>query len=166
MKENLFIFLLTPALLATFTFLLHSPDADPSEQPNDEAAIKEVLYQDTQAFLSGDYDAWLACYTPKDYVIGMSSLATGSNRGKGWKEFHDFITPFIQANSKNQHAAFAQENMTIHVNGSMAMVYFNQVNPDGSTSWEHRVLEKTDGAWKIISVMHLNNAYQSHYVIR
>lgn len=141
--------LLAAAFLCCSPFLL-------TAQSGDEGAITEVIYQDTKAFFSGDWETWQTGFAHVDYLYGVAAAASGPVRAQGWEAAKKLLQPAIEENGKKDVRSFSQENMTIRVNGNMALAFFDQTNPNGSQSWEHRVLEKIDGDWKIVSVVSVN----------
>ncbi|MFN7120185.1 MAG: YybH family protein [Saprospiraceae bacterium] len=147
MKKALKLFFLPTLLCAFFTVSAQSQSAD-------EAVIKKLLYDCTMAALTGDYDAWAATYAHVPYLYVNGVTAQSPTKVTGWEAFSELRKPAILNNAKNkgQQLSLTHENMNIRVSGNTAWAYYDQTNPNGAQSWEHRVLEKINGTWKIVSM--------------
>ncbi|MFN7119894.1 MAG: YybH family protein [Saprospiraceae bacterium] len=149
MKALLPLFTLSTLLCCAFSFSAFAQSAD-------ETAIKNLIYQSTEASLKGDYDTWAMKYAHDSdlYATGVSPSGNPAQR-IGWEKFNEYRKNSILANAqkKNPSAPLIQENMIIKVNGNVAWAYYDQTEPNGNKSWQHRVLEKRNGEWKIVSLI-------------
>lgn len=128
---------------------------------NDQAAIKALLYNETVGFFKRDKVQWADCWAHTPYISFAANLYGGDfTLIKGWESMEkQFRTQF---NSKRpaDNVTVKNSNYTIHQNGNMAFVWYDQTLLDshGKTdSKESRVVEKIGGKWKIIHVCALTN---------
>lgn len=115
---------------------------------SEEAAIKKVIEDETMYFMQRDYDKWAECvaHDPMTYYTWTTPFA-GENdvfEARGWDEVSKEFKKYMSENPPNDDLP-KKENYKFKVNGNMAFVTFSQ-----NYSEETRVLEKTDGKWRIL----------------
>lgn len=133
-------------LFATFTFL--------AKAQTDEAAIKDVIKQETEAFFNRDakgmISAWhvipqttMYVFLPDRLHYRSADQLTVENMQKAWWQ-----SPPINATAE-------RSGWNIHVNGTSAYVTYEQgdLEEGQETNYSHqtRYMEKIAGAWKIVS---------------
>ena len=129
-------------------------------QNADEAAVKEIVRKDIEFWLAGNYDAWTSLYANTPYIQATGAGATGVVQRKGWDALSAFMKPVLAKNAASiKDITFTQENMSIQISGNLAWVYCDQnQNHNGSEAWQHYVLEKIDGQWKIVSLISISHS--------
>ncbi|MEO6812974.1 MAG: tetratricopeptide repeat protein [Ginsengibacter sp.] len=146
MKTRLFILLL---------FALVCPNL--FGQNADDANIKKVIGEETNAFYNHDADAWQATWLHTGDV-SHTFISNGFYRTqKGWENFGPQVIASLKANPK-QMTEISSDSFLIKSDGKMAWVDFKQTiktpTPQiglSGTTRECRVLLKENGKWKLFS---------------
>jgi hypothetical protein len=126
-------------------------------------AVIDVIAAETAAFWHKDYDAWAACWLHSPSIRRMGWWARGGIRATdGWDALSASVREAMNANPTPNPAAarVRRENVNIRVTADMAWVTFAQYGSDTGEpdmdmpglSHETRILERHDGAWKIVYV--------------
>jgi hypothetical protein len=128
-------------------------------------AVMQVIEAETNAFWMKDYAAWAACWLQSPDIHREGWWARGGIRiTQGWQDLSDSVKQNMVANPDPNPTAtlVRRENVRIRVSGDgqMAWVTFDQYGADTGepdmdmpgVSHETRILEKHDGAWKIVYV--------------
>jgi hypothetical protein len=125
-------------------------DIAPRQTPEEEAAIKRVLDDETIAYLTGDKDKMLSFWAKNDKTFHIGSNADGS-----FWNFDNATIDKVVASLKPTTNTAVKSNHRISIKGNMAIVDFDQITtlPNGSTVPQHSayMLEKVGSDWKIIS---------------
>lgn len=149
------LMMISVALYATAIF---------SQSPSvmsEEEAIKQALTKETASFWSADYEGWANSYVHEPYLV--STLTNGGDPGDvmtfwGWEALDNTVSQWI----KGMLAAPADkrpkyngkiDKWNIQIRGNMAYVTYNHHFEDNVTKMdviEQRVVEKINGAWKIV----------------
>lgn len=127
------------------------------EKSLDEAAIKQVIEGETQAYLDGDGNKLLSFWADKktnehdsQYLVQFlgQPYATGESMDK--------LQTLVVPNLKKQDIKIERDNIDIRINKNMAWATYTQkVNANGKilqTDRETRILERLNGEWKIVYV--------------
>ena len=133
--------------LTSFTIAIFTAQA----QTADETAIKTVIETETQAWHEGNTQKQISCWNIQPYSKSLISLENGQ------------LIHITEADAKNappqtqgDGGLSSHNNYQIKVNGNMAFVNFDEVTTakEGAKRYsrEMRVLEKINGAWKIVAV--------------
>ena len=140
MKQFLFLFL----LLFSFA-LLHA------QTTNDTAAIKQLLERESATWRSGDVKTHAACWQVQPYGTILVSTTDGKS----------FVVPAATminppANMMGKGGSAVNSNYKFSVHGNDAWVSHDEVSTDadGTQSYSHemKILEKTNGDWKIVAM--------------
>jgi len=140
-----------------FTFIAWSAFTATVGQPNDVAAIKEVISKETEAFFGVDKKEWTDCWLHVPYAYWSYSDSTATSFVQGWGGDKGLDRTFDQyfKTAKPSKAVITREWIDIKVYGNGAYArYFQNVKADidHDVTSEMRVLEKKDGKWKVICV--------------
>ncbi len=123
-------------------------------QPNDIAAIKEVIAKETQSFFSVDRKNWEDCWLKVPYAYWSYSDSTSASYIEGWVGLDKTFDSYFKT-AKPSKAEIINEWIEVKVYGNGAYVRFVQKVKDeiehDETS-QVRVMEKKDGKWKVICV--------------
>jgi len=127
----------------------------------DHEAIKRVLRNETEGFFKRDKAEWSNAWAHTPYIHFAANLYGGDFMLiEGWDKLEkQFASQFKSAKLSN-NVKVQNDNYTVHQNGNMAFVAYDQTLVDShgkTTSKELRVVEKINGQWKIISVTALTN---------
>ncbi len=149
MKTSLLVILL---LLSAVSRSLAQADND---------AIKRVLRSETEGFFKRDKAMWSNAWAHTPYVHFAANLYGGDFMLiKGWDKLEKQFASQFKSSKVTDKVTVQNANYTIHQNGNMAFVAYDQtlVDSHGKTqSKESRTLEKLNGQWKIINVTALTN---------
>ncbi|MCX6218983.1 hypothetical protein [Spirosoma sp.] len=149
MKTSL---LVTALLLSTVTCGLAQSDND---------AIKRVLRSETEGFFKRDKTEWSNAWAHTPYIHFAANLYGGDFMlVKGWNNLEKQFASQFKSSKVSDKVTVQNSNYTIHQNGNMAFVAYDQTLVDShgkTTSKESRTLEKINGQWKIINVTALTN---------
>lgn len=149
MKTSLFVIML---LLGAVSYSLGQAE---------DAAIKRVLLNETEGFFTRDKARWASAWAHEPYINFAANLYGGDFRLiKGWTDLEKQFASQFKSSKVTDKVTVQNGNYTIHPNGNMAFVTYDQTLIDShgkTTSKETRVLEKLNGQWKIINVIALTN---------
>ncbi|QMW00657.1 hypothetical protein [Spirosoma foliorum] len=127
----------------------------------DNDAIKRVLFNETEGFFTRDKARWANAWAHTPYVNFAANLYGGDFRLiKGWNDLEKQFASQFKSSKVLDKVMVQNTNYTIHQNGNMAFVSYDQTLVDShgkTTSKETRVVEKLSGEWKIINVIALTN---------
>ncbi|GAA4419651.1 hypothetical protein GCM10023187_54170 [Nibrella viscosa] len=133
----------------------------PSQGQSDQDAIKKVLLNETQGFFTRDKAKWANAWAHTPYIYFAANLYGGDFMLiKGWSNLEKQFANQFKSKKLLDKVSIQNANYTIHLNGNMAFVSYDQTLFDSqgkTTSKESRVLEKLNGEWKIINVIALTN---------
>jgi hypothetical protein len=131
------------------------------DHQNEAAAIMGVITDESRAFWNKDYEAWAHCWVHGSYIRMMGWWARGGiTVVEGWDALSARIKPMFTANpTPNPTADYVRrENVNLRFKQDIAWVTFDQYGQDTGEldmdmpgiSRETRILEKHEGAWKIV----------------
>ena len=127
----------------------------------DNDAIKLVLFNETEGFFTRDKARWSNAWAHTPYINFAANLYGGDFRLiKGWNDLEKQFATQFKSSKVLDKVTVQNGNYTIHQNGNMAFVSYDQTLVDShgkTTSKESRVVEKLNGQWKIINVIALTN---------
>ena len=152
-----FTFILCCVLVLSTAITLR--DSQKFETPNsEEEAIKKVIIDETEAFWNKDFQQFSSYWVHEDYVriVGWWEQG-GVTVRKGWSVIGGRMENLMIKNPEKNHQNVTRENFNIRISGNMAWVTFEQFGTDTGEkdmdmpglSYETRILEKHNGAWKI-----------------
>lgn len=128
---------------------------------SDHEAIKKVLRSETEGFFKHDKTEWANAWAHTPYINFAANLYGGEFMLiKGWTNLEKQFTSQFKSSKVADKVSVKNDNYTIHQNGNMAFVAYDQTLVDShgrTTSNESRVVEKINGQWKIINVIALTN---------
>lgn len=148
---------------------------DMSDLPGeDHLAIAAVIREETEAFRLADFNRWSRCWvhdarTHDVYVSHEAGLIVIS----GWDAVGRHMEDAMRAGKGCGMVDFAQDDHRITVHGDMAWVVYagKTHHRDGAVSntFETRILEKADGAWRIVyssvATAHPNGRFSNHVAL-
>ena len=146
-------------LLIVTMILLGAVSRSLAQTDND--AIKQVLRSETEGFFKRDKAEWSNAWAHTPYIHFAANLYGGDFMLiKGWDKLEKQFASQFKSSKVTDKVTVQNSNYTIHQNGNMAFVAYDQtlVDSHGKTlSKESRTLEKLNGQWKIINVTALTN---------
>ena len=123
--------------------------------------IKRVLRSETEGFFKRDKAEWSNAWAHTPYIHFAANLYGGDFMLiKGWDKLEKQFASQFKSSKITDKVTVQNANYTIHQNGNMAFVAYDQTLVDShgkTTSKESRTLEKINGQWKIINVTALTN---------
>src|SRR5919202_1555924 len=128
---------------------------------SDQEAIKQVLRSETEGFFKRNKTEWANAWAHEPYVHFAANLYGGDFMlVEGWSNLEKHFRNQFKSSKVSDKVVVQNANYTIHQNGNMAFVSYDQTLLDShgkTTSKESRVVEKINGQWKIINVTALTN---------
>jgi hypothetical protein len=146
--------LLLIMLMTTVAFSQKKKDKPSSSAANDEEVIKSIIEQETKAFFEIDEKGWSSLWAHEPYAFWSFADTTDVNSFSGWKEISEGFASYFKT-SKPSTAKIIRDWHHINIMGNMAYIRFTQHVSDDSIrppQAEVRVMEKINGAWKIVCV--------------
>lgn len=125
----------------------------------DEAAILQVIENESRAFYKKDHAAWANHYvhSPKVHWVCVETDVT--LRADGWDDLSKFVAEWMEANPEPMDydgANFQNSDVQVTLNGDLAFVSMKSSNtqPDGSLRQliGSRTMLRENGGWKILSM--------------
>lgn len=126
-------------------------------QSTEEERVKKVAIDETDAYVRRDFQAWADCYVdaPTTTFIGTPNGNPGGLMAStDFQKVAQGMKNWMKASPQSEMQVLKRDNWIVRVNGTMAWVAYDQQNlmikPERKiNSKELKVLEKTDGGWKI-----------------
>lgn len=139
--------------LTVLTILLLTACSAAFAQKQDEAAIKNVLNQETKTFFNKDYDGWAKTWVHDTAASMLRVNQTATIQLIGWNAISAQYKEVIQGLRPRTEAEIAtflnKTDFHIYINGNMATVSFKEGDKDPNT--ELRTMMKQNGTWKILN---------------
>lgn len=139
-------------------------NAGPSEKnlQADKDAILATIEKETESFFARDYNAWKDTYAQTNYAFQAWSNRDGTfDASVGWDGINSTVGKYIHENPESQsssHPVVERKNIKYKFYGTNACyLTWDQFNSNKAGdnfhhSKEVRVMEKTNGQWKIVCV--------------
>ena len=139
-------------------------NAGPNEKDvqADKDAILATIEKETESFFARDYNAWKSTYAQTDYAFQAWSNGDGTfDASVGWNGINNTVGKYIHDNPEPQsssHPVVERKNIKYKFYGPDACyLTWDQFNSNKAGdnfhhSKEVRVMEKTNGQWKIVCV--------------
>ncbi len=125
---------------------------------NEKEEIKEVLKNETKAFLEKDIDAWASYWLHEDYVSHTSINSFYVNQKLSWDSVYVSMKKYFEGEGDAPNLKFEGE-FDIKVTGKMASAVVKQqqksfmFGQDRTFNSEvNYLLKKTDDGWKLFSL--------------
>jgi len=121
----------------------------------EHAAVMGVIARETDLFVQQDFEGWAACWVQdaRTREVCISS-SLGTTVLEGWETLRDYMRKVIESGSACNISEIERLNVNITVSGNLAHVVFDErsqhANGRVENSFETRVLESTDGEWRIL----------------
>jgi DNA-binding CsgD family transcriptional regulator len=127
---------------------------------DDQEAILALIEAETAAYFAKDFEAWASCWAHEPFVRRLAWFARGGMLlNEGWEE-----EAREQANSMRSYptpnwsmSQLVKDKPNVRIGADMAWVTFDQTGPSTGDPFdvaglqhELRILERIDGAWKIV----------------
>lgn len=129
-----------------------------TDSPEEEKKIKQVVYDETYAYFSQNYDVisdlWV--HSPEIYRVAMGTYWQFAE-WRSWDTYDHWLLDRYYRGGEPPEPKFEHMNHIVHVTDQMAWTTFEQVRElpgtkvkVSTTSQETRTLLKVDGEWKLI----------------
>ncbi len=119
---------------------------------SDAEQIKAVIARETSSYMNVDYKSWAATWLQVPYAFWAYSDNETSRVLESWSTMNQSFADYFK-NSKPSLGEITNDWIEIRVYETGAFVRFNQKvvdDFDTQLTSQVRVLEKKDGAWKIV----------------
>lgn len=124
-------------------------------QEAEKEAIKRVIMEETESYLSVDEASWAATWLPASYAYWSFSDKDGSQYISGWDNIRQTFDQYFKS-QKPSKAKLSYTWTEIRVYSNGAYVRFKEKADDGNrveVTDQVRILEKKDGKWRIIGMI-------------
>lgn len=135
----------------------------------DRQAIIELIHRNRIALWTNDYELYASCFVHEEYISRWQATHIfGIHVRSGWQAISARVRETIEVMGSGHELSRANaydtiiENLMLRIDGNLAWATFNQrfpnpqkVIPGRGYTHEVRVLEKHDGAWKIVFLGYL-----------
>ncbi|MEM1274475.1 MAG: nuclear transport factor 2 family protein [Pseudomonadota bacterium] len=127
--------------------------------------IMDVITRETDAFVARDMKDWAACWVQDDRTREVCvSSSFGATVLEGWDQILRHMQTVFDTGSVCDIVDFQRKNLNITVSGTMAHVVFEGLSTQSNMRVEHtletRVLEKSDGVWRILYLSFVLRGHQ------
>ncbi|GAB3499813.1 hypothetical protein GCM10027341_23890 [Spirosoma knui] len=162
--KNLFIALcfagMVGSVQAQTTLAATNGGGDASTYAVDEAAIRNVIADESDAFFTKNREKWASHWAHEPYVSwtaqgGATSILTQA----GWDAYSRMFEGYFTDPTPSPATTFKRENMQVTIVDKAATATFLQTRQRANgtlKSREVRVLEKQGTDWKLVSVYSRN----------
>lgn len=120
-----------------------------------DAAVMQVIARETDSFLQRDYDAWASCWVQDERTREICvSSSFGATVLEGWEKLSGYMRQVIESGDVCNISKVQRSNVVITISGDLAHVVFEETSQNANGSFENtfetRVLECSDGQWRIL----------------
>ncbi|MBS1950909.1 MAG: hypothetical protein OJF59_003299 [Cytophagales bacterium] len=143
-----------PNILFSMVAFVASLTANPVLGQADEAAIKEVIAQETYSYFTVDRKNWENCWWKVPHAYWSYADSTWASFVDGWEAINKNFDHYFKT-ARPSRAEITNEWKYVKIYGNSAYVRFIQKvkdEIDHDDTSQVRVLEKKDGKWKIVCV--------------
>lgn len=120
-----------------------------------ETAIKNVVTEETYAYMEKDYQKWASYWDHSEAVLRLDVTKEGFSQTRGWDKSGGHLERFFKENPEPNTSTFVNSNYLIFYDSELAWVAFDQTwtsQAGEETAAKAAItLIKKDTAWKIIS---------------
>jgi hypothetical protein len=121
----------------------------------EHGALMDVIACETDMFLRQDFAGWSTCWVQDDRVREVCiSSSFGATVLEGWDKLSEYMRNVMVSGSVCKISETERTNINITVSGNIAHVVFDEhsKNSNGQieSTFETRVLERSDGKWRIL----------------
>src|SRR4030042_2337904 len=144
-KASILIIVLSGILLAN----AYGHDADKSVESE---SVKKVVIAEGEARQNNDFELFSACWAHEPYILHFWAINWGCGIIKGWEDLSENFKKSIQS-APDPTDKIRRENISVHVNGSIALAYFDLYidKDDGPLDARANMsLETTNGSWNVV----------------
>ena len=139
----------------------------PAKQEFNEAAetdaIMKVIENETKCFFEGNYECWASNWSHESYALqAWNNDNATSDAAIGWdsisKQGKDWIEKYYKNGKIVIHPIVKRDKPVVkYFNDNTAYLFWKQYNADKDKKYyrisqEIRLMEKKEGAWKIVNV--------------
>jgi len=145
--------ILLAACLLCAGFIAQSQTSAPT---TDEAAIKQVIENESEYFWGRDYKKWKKTWLHEDHVRWTVATKDGVRQFTNWEDWNAEVKSLFESSPEPQpYEDVKKYNYQFHIYGDGALVLFEQEAE--TKSRELRIMEKKNGKWKIAVVEAIYN---------
>lgn len=125
------------------------------DQEIQNAEVMAVITRETDAFLEQDFDGWSACWVQDERTREICvSSSFGSTILEGWEKLNDYMRKVIETGTVCNISNVQRTNVVITISGNLAHVVYDEnsrnANDRIESTYETRVLERSEGIWRIL----------------
>ncbi|GAB5530014.1 MAG: hypothetical protein Roseis3KO_17910 [Roseivirga sp.] len=148
LRTGLFALLLLCILSIVGYQFIQEKEADDTAE---KAAILAILNTETKAFFNKDYALWQSTWVHSSHVAKTYiRMADGSSEETlGWAAIDTFGKTYIKDHPEPEPLPTLLDRIDVRLYGKGAWVSFEQNDLQRGPKRETRLMEKTNGQWKI-----------------
>lgn len=137
----------------------------PSRECAEHTAIMDVIARETDCFVRQDFDGWAACWVHDERVREVCiSSSLGSTVLEGWDDLSRYMQNVMENEATCQIFDIKRFDLSISLSGDIAHVVFNETSKHVSgrieKTFETRVLERSNGNWRILYASFVVSGHQ------
>ena len=143
-------------LLIVFVAILLSTGVSAKEKNSveEEAAIKQVIQESTNAYRARDFDKLASTFVKDETALKLRANKNGFAVFKGWEDISSLYKQNFENNPEPVIGKIEKVNYTIKVYGNSAWAIHDEIQDGADQEVNKQVivhfLEKNDGKWKIV----------------
>lgn len=137
----------------------------PTDKEGVHAAVMDVIARETAMFVAQDFDGWAACWVQDERTREVCiSSSFGATILEGWDKLSDYMRNVIESGAVCDICDIERSNVDITVSGDIAHVVYEERSEHTSgrieNTFETRVLERSDGWWRILYASFILRGHQ------
>lgn len=131
----------------------------------EKTAVMDVIARETDMFVQQDFDGWAECWVQDDRTREICiSSSFGATVLEGWEKLRDYMRNVIENGAACNISEIERFNVNVTVSGDIAHVVFDESSKHASgrieKTFETRVLERSDGTWRILYASFVLHGHQ------
>jgi hypothetical protein len=134
-----------------------------TDNANEEAKIKAVAEEETNAFIANNFNRFAATYVQDETCTRISASKSGYEFHTGWKEIGSMFKNYLDTASKRSDVKYVKTDYRIKIYGASAWetnneLVYNNNNEMVGKLLVTRFLEKVKNEWKMVYISVINTS--------
>lgn len=128
---------------------------NPTNARAENSEIMDLLARETDMFVRQDFDGWAACWVQDARAREVCvSSSLGATVLEGWETLSRYMQNVMESGATCDISNIQRLNVNVTLSGNIAHVVYDETSQHANgrieNTFETRVLERTDGAWRIL----------------
>ena len=134
-----------------------------TDNTKEEAAIKAVAEEETNAFIANNFNRFAATYVQDETCTRMTASKSGYEFHVGWKEISPMVKSYFDTATKRSDVKYVKTDYRIKIYGASAWetnkeLVYNNKNEIIAKLLVTRFLEKVKNEWKMVYISVINTS--------